>query len=133
MQLENFANFVFLENINNLKVHLELGGVLHNKDLFFFLFDLFCKGLALTFGGEKRTVELNSLSEENIEVIKMKMALAGIKVTVIFDPEINEVVTSNIIDIEAGEDNLPLESYIYKLQTKTCNYMILFKIVSIYK
>lgn len=60
------------------------------------------------------------------------MLLVGIKVSVIFDQETNEKVMSNIIDIEADDDNKPLECYIFKLQTLTGNYMIFFKIVNYY-
>ena len=132
IDINNFAHFIFLDNTQNYNVHLELGGVQHNKDLFFFLLDLFCKGLALTFGGPLRKVEIGSLSEDNLDVIKKKMALAGIKATVLIDPETNDVVKSNSVDLEAMDDHLDLESYIFKLQTLTCNYMIFFKITNVF-
>ena len=132
VNINNFASFIFLENTQNFNVHLELGGVKHNKDLFFFLLDLFCKGLVLTYGGPLKKVEINSLSEADLDIVKEKMALAGIKASVIIIPESNDNVKSNAVDLEALDDNLNLENYIFKLQTLTCQYMIFFKITNIY-
>lgn len=44
MNIDSFANHVFLKNIKNNYIHLELDGIPNNKTLFFFYLIYFVKG-----------------------------------------------------------------------------------------
>ena len=48
INVEDLARYIFEINTNN-KIFLDINSIKTNKELFFFYFDLFCKGLIITF------------------------------------------------------------------------------------
>jgi hypothetical protein len=87
MEIDDFADFLFIKNINNAIVDLSLGNVQNTKDLFCFCIDLLCKGLIILFGDGIR-VDLDTITEEKFNVIKQKMFNAGILVKLDLFPNI---------------------------------------------
>lgn len=135
MHINDLAEFIFIKNVNNAVIELSLGGVENNKDLFFFLLDLFCKGLVLLFGNESQSVDIELLTEKDFIDIKNKMNCAGIDVVLTTYPcdiemPINDVKSIiNISEIEAEDDNKQLQNYEFKLCSSTMMYIINFELI----
>ena len=114
MNINDFADFVFIKNVNDALVELSLGGVENNLDLFCFFVDLVCKGLVLLFGKENK-VELDSVSMEDFKRVQHKMHLLGIDVILDVKPNENNLpVSMNVADFENFPPNNDLESYKFK-------------------
>jgi hypothetical protein len=79
MHINDLANFVFLENVNQAEIYLELHGVEDQKDLFYFCLDLFCKGLVLVYGNGGNRVNVEDITLEQFANIQKKMRLVGIE------------------------------------------------------
>lgn len=143
LEVEHLAEFMFVKNINNCKLELSLGGVENNKDLFFFLLDLFCKGLVLTFGKGSNTLDLDSLTYDQFNVIKKKMECAGIAthLNVIPVPQEQEqdqeqdeddakinFTNLNVQELSMDSDSKPLHEYVFKVKTPTISYSLYFEL-----
>jgi hypothetical protein len=133
MHIDELAQFMFLENVNDIVLDLSLGGVQNNKDLFFFCLDLFCKGLVLMFGQETKSVRIEELSFENFAEVKKKMECAGIKVVLTVLPsdiDSDETKLSlNLEELEKDSDDKPFESYEFKLKNDTLLYLVSFELI----
>jgi hypothetical protein len=128
MNINDFAEFVFIKNVNDALVELSLGGVENNLDLFCFFVDLVCKGLVLLFGKGNK-VEIDSVSMEDFKKVQHKMHLLGVDVILDVKPnENNTPVSMNVKDFESFPPNDDLESYRFKLNTLTLLYEVRFKI-----
>jgi hypothetical protein len=130
MHIDFFANFLFKENINNAIIKLTLEEIKNNKDLFFFLVDLLCKGLVMLFGNNNK-VELESLSIDNFQIIKQKMSLAGINVLLDLQPNNAnlEYAKLNLEEIENTKpDNLDLKLYHFTIENNIFIYTISFEL-----
>ena len=77
IHVDDLAAFVF-SPLRKTKFGLSLDGLESSKDLFFFLLDLFCKGMVLMFGTNGNTVDLSTISHEQFKEIEKRMARAGI-------------------------------------------------------
>lgn len=129
IEVDSLAEFIFLKNVNNSIIELELGGVENNKDMFYFLVDLLSKGTVLLFGTDNK-VELDSLSLDNFKIIKDKMKLAGIKVLLDIIPNDSNLNPNvNIKDIELMDNNTNLEKFVLKVTGKKLINNISFKLI----
>jgi hypothetical protein len=128
MEVDDFATFVFKTNINNALIDLSLGGVENNKDLFYFLVDLTCKGLVMLFGSDKK-LELDLITSDDFELIKSKMALAGIvtKLNIINNIE-NIPSNVNIRELDHYPDDIPLNEFTFKVTTLNLIYKISYEL-----
>jgi hypothetical protein len=139
MHIDDLANFMFLENKNNVTIDLSLGGVQNNKDFFFFCLDLFCKGLVLMFGNGTKAVCVEELSFENFTLVKKRMECAGIMVFLNLIPAdiesddasdtANAKLSLNLEELEKETDDKPLESYEFRLKNDTLLYLVSFKLI----
>ena len=142
IEVDALAKIVFLDNKNDAQIHLSLGGVENNKDLFYFCLDLFCKGLVLLFGSSNR-VELEELTVEQFEVVRKKIANAGINVKLKVYEDIpgedNEgegaegenteaKSTLNISHLENLPNDLDLTEYTFVIRTLTLVYQVNFEL-----
>jgi len=121
MHIDKFADFLFLRNVHDKKVELSLGGVQNQKDFFFFLLDLFCKGLILLHGDDRRVI-IENLTMDDFGLVKKKMYLAGIDVHLDVHPREVDVSQDkpcelNLQDLESKDDNLDLKSYVFTVKT----------------
>jgi hypothetical protein len=152
MQINDLANFLFTENINDAIIELSLGGIENNKDLFFFCLDLFCKGLVLLFGTNGK-VEVDILDAEKFTIIKKRMRLAGINILLNIEkiptlennntttlsliddlvsspPDLVEAKTAiNMTELDLEYDHKPLNEYIFKLKMENFIYNINFELI----
>ena len=108
INVENLARYIFQTNNTN-KIFLDIKSIKTNKELFFFYFDLFCKGLVITFS-EGNTLLLNKLTEEDFYKIKKKFELAHIKLNI----SIYDIDTAYLIDICESKTNLKEKEIIEK-------------------
>lgn len=148
IEVDQLADVLFVQNINNSVVEMSLGGIEDNKDLFYFCLDLFCKGLVILFG-KNNTIIINDITSDQFELIKTKMGNAGIRVdlnviakTETFSTEINIDDDSpsdipetllfpnvNIQHIELMPDDLDLTQYNFEINlNKTLKYVITFNL-----
>lgn len=129
INVEDLARYIFKTNTNN-KIFLDINSIKTNKELFFFYFDLFCKGLIITFS-ESNTLLLNKLTEEDFYKIKKKFELAHIKLNMsIYDVETaylidicekktdlteKEIIEKSIERLKDMNDNLELKEYEFNI------------------
>lgn len=129
INVEDLARYIFKINTNN-KIFLDINSIKTNKELFFFYFDLFCKGLIITFS-ESNTLLLNKLTEEDFYKIKKKFELAHIKLNMsIYDVETaylidicekktdlteKEIIEKSIERLKNMNDNLELKEYEFNI------------------
>jgi hypothetical protein len=140
MEVNDLADFMFKRNVNNVVLDLSLGGIENNKDLFFFILDLFCKGLVLLFGGEQKSVDVDSITLDDFGTVKEKMGCAGININLAYYPndielqdgevvEMSKRALLNLDEINNAPDNKPLEEYVFKLLTIKNQYIISFNLI----
>lgn len=129
IDVQNLARYIFETNVNNT-IFLDIKSIKTNKELFFFYFDLFCKGLIITFS-EENTLLLNKLTEEDFYKIKKKFELARIKLNIsIYDIETaymidicekktdlneKEIIEKSIDKLKDMNDNLDLNQYEFNI------------------
>lgn len=135
MHINNLAEFMFITNKDDKVLSLSLNGVEDTKDMFYFLLDLFCKGLVLMFG-DGRGVNISELSMEDFAAIKKKMSNAGVLVNLSIYQDIaidNEEEAKaphvNLQHIEALDNNMPLNDYHFILRMGQTVYTICFELV----
>jgi hypothetical protein len=140
MEVSDLADFMFKRNVNNVVLDLSLGGIENNKDLFFFILDLFCKGLVLLFGGEQNSVDVDTITLDCFNIVKEKMGCAGININLAYYPndielqdgevvEMSKRTLINLDEINNAHDNKPLEEYVFKLLTIKNQYVISFNLI----
>lgn len=136
LEIDELANFMFKRNSNNAILELSLGGIENNKDLFYFILDLFCKGLVLMFGNGTNSVDVDTITYDNFLSIKEKMLCAGIQVNMEYYP--NDIPSNdgnttrtiiNTDEINESSDNKPLNEYVFKLFSIKNQYIISFALV----
>ena len=126
MHIDNFADFMFLKNTQDAIIDLSLGGIESSKDLFCFLVDLLCKGLVLLFGSNG-SVELESITENDFELVVKKMSNAGIKVMIEVKPNHTGRSLGIVFDEQA---NFPkLEEYFMDIIANDRIYHIRFELI----
>ena len=126
MEIGLFAEKLFLKNPLNKTINLSLEGIENNKDLFLFMIDLFCKGLVICFGSGN-TVDFDTLNVENFDYLKKCMLTAGIVVNLeIIELPISLPTTINGNEIDKEPDDLPLETYIFRIYKENKLYQIHF-------
>jgi hypothetical protein len=137
VDVDELANFIFMSNSSDVPVDLKMSGLTDARDLFCFCLDLLCKGLILLFG-ENNRLAIASLSEENFDLVKRKLANVGIMCTldvtkVETPPEfLVDLFTQNILNIHSvrnSPENLQLNEYSFDLQTLNCIYKIRFDVI----
>jgi hypothetical protein len=137
LEIDELANFMFKRNENNVVLELSLGGIENNKDLFYFVLDLFCKGLVLMFGNETNSVDVDTITYDNFLTIKEKMLCAGIQVNMenypndipLNDENISQRVVINTDEINEASDDKELNEYVFKLYSLKNQYIISFSLV----
>lgn len=132
MEVEDFADFMFIKNVDNKPLEVSMGGLENNKDMYCFCLDLFCKGLVLMFSKDGKSVSIEDLTFDDFQLAKRKMACAGINVSLDILPSSFDDIKSghltNLKDIDEQNDNLPLEDYKFILHTLPYKYIVSFSI-----
>lgn len=107
--IDDLADYMFVKNKNNI-ISLTLPLLQSKKDLFYFLFDLFCKGLVILFGNNNR-VSIENLTINDFDKIKEKMSYAGIDIFLIIIHIQSSTFSMNFKDLENSPSNLNLKDY----------------------
>jgi hypothetical protein len=130
MQVDDFVDFMFMKNTNSV-IDLSLEGIENNKDLLCFFIDTMCKGLVMLFGKDNR-LELDDISLDDFDIIRKKMALAGIYITLSVDSNINNIPPHvNIRELDSYPNDIELNDFIFKVTTIDYIYSITFEISKI--
>ena len=136
------AEYIFKKNVDST-MYLEVNSLKTTKELFFFLFDIFCKGLILMFG-EQNQVELNTLTAEQFAKVGEKLRYAHIKLCIDSYPRdtaemldlINKDSSSKMIldeslqKINESDDNESLESYRINILMDNSFHQVSFSTIS---
>lgn len=142
IDVDELATFIFKKNTENKELYLNIRSLKTTKELFFFLFDIFCKGIILLFG-ENNKMKLNSLEPYQFELIKENMKYAHILLTMttydestaklldLIPENVKEknVIQDSINDITKMEENEPLTEYVFKLFMNETLFCINFDII----
>ncbi len=125
MNVDHFVEFMFLKNVNNYLIDLQLGGIEDTKDLFCFFVDLLCKGLVLLYG-QNGKIELEKIEEDQFQNVARKMMLAGIKTHLNIIP--NE--SSKRLGLEFKDENYDtLDEYEMNIIANDKIYNIRFSLI----
>lgn len=142
IDVDELASFIFKKNTENKELYLNIRSLKTTKELFFFLFDIFCKGIIMLFG-ENNKMKLNSLEPYQFEIIKEKMKYAHILLTMttykestaklldLIPENVKEknVIQESINEITRMDDNQPLSDYVFKLFMNETLFCIHFDII----
>lgn len=129
MHIDGFAEFVFIQNVNDAIIDLNIPEIEGSKDLFFFCVDLLCKGLVLLYGNAERKVLLENLKKEDFIAVKNKMENAGIKVQLDIQEESEEHYGTNLHDVSTNmPDDMDLPNYPFIIYQNKSSYRVTFSI-----
>lgn len=129
MEIGDFAEIMFTKNENNYPVPINFQGIENNKDLFLCFMDLFCKGLIICYGNGNRSINFDDLDLDKFKYIKTKMANAGIVINMnVIKVEYLLTTSINSNEIERQLDDLPLESYHFKIYNNFFIYDMSFEL-----
>jgi hypothetical protein len=142
INVDELANFIFIKNSENKEIYLNIQSLKTTKELFFFLFDIFCKGIVLLFGKNNK-MKLNNLEPDQFDKIKEKLKYAHInlimttydedtaKLLDLVPEDVKEknVIQESIKEILNMEDNNDLISYMFKLYMNDTLFCINFEII----
>lgn len=114
-----FITYVFVENISRKRIFMTFtdNKIKCVKDLFKFCLDLFCKGIVYVFGNCNKSVALNALSLDQIQLIIDRLSCTGI-MTMIRMLDVTgvlndgcEILRDSLNELEKKDDNLELNEY----------------------
>lgn len=142
LHVDDLAPFVFVQNPPGRRFSLCLEGIESGKDLFFFVLDLFCKGLVLLYGQGGRAVDLTSLDAGMFARAAGCMACGGITVRLASEPEEgsgaevppraglspSDVLGAhiNVTQLASMPDNAALEDYVFRIRVGPVIHCISF-------
>lgn len=143
MSVNSLAKFIFVENTKNIKINLFSSEFKNTKDLFFFVLDLFFKGIVLLYGkkndNNSMTVCLNDLNYDQIDYLKDRLKLSFIKLVFISyhyttietqdEKVLEKYKYGNTQTLDIMQDNLDIKLYIYKITLDEYIYNISFEIL----
>ncbi len=128
--MEELVDFMFIKNKTNT-IAMSLPELDTTKDLFYFLLDLFCKGLVVLFGKENRVI-IQNLTENDFEIIQNKMLYAGIEVYLSIydhsDVSFSNKSPINLTNIENLPEYLDLNEYSFKMLIEDKIYKVYFNL-----
>lgn len=77
VELQDLAELIFIKNVNNARIYIDLSCFTTTKELFFFLVHLLCKGLVVMYGTNNR-IEIDDVSFEQYSHISNKLRCIGV-------------------------------------------------------
>jgi hypothetical protein len=108
IDVSEVANYIFKTN-NDKEILLNVNSIKTSRDLFFFLFDIFCKGLVILYG-ENNKMKLNDLQPYQFDEMKDKLKYAHIRLNM----EMYDKNTAVILDLLPDNDGFDERSIIKK-------------------
>lgn len=142
IELDALAPMIFLKNVNNLPIEInirEYSDLKNGKDMFFFLIDLFFKGLyysrALNDVVHDEKITLNDITLEEIFTVISKMKNANIIMHLEYIESIDDwelcfkrMLESSYRDAKLCDDSISLEQLHFKLPFNDSLYKISFEL-----
>lgn len=119
--IDSLVEYIFVKNKNDAIIELTLGGIEDNKDLFYFCLDLFCKGLVILFGDDRKSVIVNTINMDQFAIIKKKMHNAGIDVTLDIVTECNDIMNEDYSNDKDYPPDIPVASIYPKINVSIAN------------
>jgi hypothetical protein len=114
MDVNQLAETIFVKNWYNNEMSFDLNQEMSKKQLVHILYSLFMKGLVLLFGHNQK-LTLNTVTEEQLSIVSMKLRLAHIKTNV----QIVDKDTAILLDyIPENTHGIPLELYVMRENQK---------------
>lgn len=108
MNVDQLAEAIFVKNRSNTEMSFDLN--VSEKQLAHILYAMFMKGLVLLFGHNQR-ITLNEITEEQLEIVSMKLRLAHVKTNI----QIIDTKTAVMLDyLPENTHGIPLELYVIK-------------------
>ena len=90
--------------VNTIKLQTE---GLQLKDLFQMLLEIFTKGMKILYGNENGTVDLESITDEQLLEVKQRFRSFGIEIFYQIKPYYQPGDVTDVFDEDVDEDNLP--------------------------
>lgn len=142
IDINELAKYIFVTNqTERNEIFLDVKSLKTNKELFFFFFELFCKGLVLLFG-EGSKLCLDTLTMEQLDAVRSLMRFAHIKLNVVVYDEdtakmIDEIevaderkiVNDSMQKLRASKSDLQISEYVFNLFINKVLYIISFDVV----
>jgi hypothetical protein len=130
IHVDDLTEFIFQKNTGMKTFNLTLDGLETSKDLFFFILDLFCKGLVFLYGTDK-TVDLSSVTPDMFSALAHKLLYAGISIHLttsqVTDDEGRPRI--NIYELLTRPYDLALDEYKLELRIQGIVHVISFGLV----
>lgn len=139
--LDELAHVIFIRNTRNDLITVATD-MQTTKDCFCFCLDLLCKGLIILYGKDdaavnKKKVDLDTLSIEQLDFIKGRLSLCGIKLNTRIVPvslydemglDYPKTQKIELPDLEAAKDTDPLDSYKIDIFTQGLHIQLSFSL-----
>ena len=120
---EKLARFVFVDNVNDIDIQLNLVGIDTSYDLFCFCVSLVMQGVNIFCGNN---VEVDDIPLETINQIGRKMKNARIQMNVSVEPK--KINVTNVC-IMSKETVRTMSDYALFIHSKEVTYMINFTFI----
>ena len=126
------AYMIFVEAPDNASINLTLPSLNNSKELFFFLLDVFMRGVILLFSSDgDASVALHTIDQAMFDVLKSKMEIAGVRCHLDIRPSAQCFVFPpiNIEDLKRRPDDDPLEKFVLILHRRSDSVHFWFEIM----
>jgi hypothetical protein len=142
INIQDLAHYIFQTNIKEQnEIFLDIKTLKTNKELFFFCFELFCKGLIILYGNSQNKLLLNQVTMEQFDVIKERLRYAHIKLHIhvyeqstaeimdlISTSDERDVICETIDKLVSSEEDKQIEDYTFNIMINGVVYVIYFTI-----
>ena len=130
IHVDDLATYVFLKNPIGRTFSLSLDGLETTKDLFFFMLDLFCKGLVLLYGKDSKTVDLTTIDNDKFLAVSSALFCAGIitHLEMVPDFEEGDQAKVNMPQLMEMDDNDELNKFVFKVKFNNVQHELSFAI-----
>jgi hypothetical protein len=134
MKIDDLAKFVYIENVNNARIDLNIHGLQDVKDLFCFCIDMMCKGLVHICSKTTKAVsiDLDSITNEQFSNVANKLSCTGIIVKLVVESNDTGMAPSVTMGDEFNDVSPPLllKDYSFFITTIKNMYIINFDILT---
>lgn len=131
IEMDEFANFMFLKNDLNTKIDFSLVGIENNIDFFYFCVELLCKGLFLLYSKDGN-IKIDDITHEEFNLVQEKMSLAGILIKLELKENNNkEEPNINSLEMHSYTNDTPLDDLIFRITTFKSIYNVHFELLHI--
>lgn len=115
IDIHELAAFIFLKNTEENQLYLHITSLKTKKQLFFLLFDLFCKGLILLYGSGNRLL-LNKLDMSQFDELKRKLKCAHVNlILTLYDAKTAQLLDLLPPDVKDHQESSIIRSSLNKI------------------